>query len=347
MRLRLVMITLALLLLAPLASAQDSGSLIEPADADMVDPLANISYPPPVYVVRGSVNIRGTANLPDLKSFYIEVRELDLSGDMEGEEPAWFPATLPRIAAVTDEALGTWNTASTPDGLYELRLMISAGDYGMLPVARVSPIRIENDPPEYAMAMMAEPAAPAEPAADDMPAEEPAAADDMPADEPADDMPAEEPAPVDPRPHIIVTVPGANVRSGDSLGYPIIYGLKEGDRAPIKGVSSWGTGWLFIELPSGRSGFIAPFIVEVDGDISDVAAIQPPPLPPTPIPPPPPATAIPPPPTSGANLVVDGGPRRRSAPRHLQPALHDSHSRQKCRHRARWRRSDRNRRLAA
>ena len=319
MRFRLLICILAaILLLVPAAGAQDSMPVIEPADADMVDPLVHISFPPPVYVVRDIVDIRGTANLPELRNLYIEFRELDLGmPSMEGQEPQWFPATLPRIAAVVDDLLGTWNTVSLPDGLYELRLMINTGDDAQA-MARVSPIRIENNPPEHAMDMMPEPsnAMPDAPV-DDMPTD---TVDDMTGDmaeEPMDDMSDDmmddmmDDTPQYTGPYVEVTVPGANVRSGDSTAYPLVGLLLQGDTAAIKGVSTWNTGWWYIELPTGRSGFIAPFIVNAIGDTSNVPAIQPPPLPPTPIPtiaPQPTAPPAPVAPATGANLIIDGGP---------------------------------------
>ena len=95
----------------------------------MVDPNANISFPPPVYVVRDTVEVRGTANPVGLGHLFLEVRALSLSAaEMDGEESPWFTATLPRIAAVVDDVLGSWNTSQMPDGLYELRLMIKTAD---------------------------------------------------------------------------------------------------------------------------------------------------------------------------------------------------------------------------
>ena len=302
MRFRLLLIIMAaLLLLIPAAGAQGSDPLIEPAEADMVNPAANISFPPPVYVVRDTVDIRGTANVENLRNLYLEFRPLDLSAmDMESEESQWFPASLPRIAAVDDDILGSWNTITLDDGLYELRLMINAGD-GPQAMARVSPIRVENNPPDFAAAAM--PADMPAPAVDEPAAEEPAPADDM-ADEPAVEEPEVTPTPEDTRPHVVVTVAGANVRRGDSTSYAVIGALREGDRAPIKGVSSWRTGWWYIELPNGRSGFIHPNIVNVEGDTNNIPAVQPPPLPPTPIPLPTAApTAIP----SAINLIIEGG----------------------------------------
>lgn len=319
MRFRLLIYILAaILLLVPAVGAQDSDPLIALAGADMMDPLAHISFPPPVYVVRDSVDIRGTANLPGLRTLYIEFRELSLGmmDDAEAAEPQWFPATLPRIAAVVDDVLGTWNTASLPDGLYELQLLINTGD-GAVTAARVSPIRIENSPPEFLMDTMPEDSSEAMPEDDDMPEESTEAMAEEPVDDMeegmADDMDDMEEEPVDDSPqydgpYIVVTVPGANVRSGDSTAYPLVGVLLEGNTAPIMGVSSWNTGWWYIELSSGRRGFIAPFIVDAMGDTSAVLAIQPPPLPPTPIPTAIPQPTAPPAPATGPNLVVDGSP---------------------------------------
>ena len=116
---------------------------------DMVNPEAHISFPPPVYVVRDSVDIRGTVTLADLRNFFVEFRPLVLDmmdAEDSAEDNQWFPATLPRIAAVTDDILGAWNTVTLRDGLYELRLTINTGGDEPL-YYRVSPIRVENDPP--------------------------------------------------------------------------------------------------------------------------------------------------------------------------------------------------------
>ena len=93
----------------------------------------------------------------------------------------------------------------------------------------------------------------------------------------------------------------SNVRSGDNTLYPVIGHLLEGDSAKIRGISSFNTGWYYIELANGRSGFIFPGIVRTEGDLGNLPRINPPPLPPTPIPLP---TAIPVvvQPQTGANL---------------------------------------------
>ncbi|MDE2638411.1 MAG: hypothetical protein OXI30_18740 [Chloroflexota bacterium] len=287
----LVFAVFTLLLLIPTALAQENAEPIEPKDAEMVNPEAHISWPPPVYVVRDNVDIRGTVTLAAMRNFFIEFRPLML-GMMDDDEEVnpWLPGTLPRIEAVADDILGSWNTVTLRDGLYELRLTVNTG--GAEPEHyRVSPIRVDNAAPpfmaEEQVTAVDEPEAPAEDQAPEPVVE--------PASEP-------EPAPTeDPRPHVVATV-NSNVRAGDSTLYAVIGHLLEGDSALIKGVSSYGTGWYYIELANGRSGFIYPHIVTTRGDLGNLPRINPPPLPPTPIPVP---TAVPAPqqPQTGADLV--------------------------------------------
>lgn len=274
----LIYLVMLLLMLLPLAIAQDSASVIEPMDMDMANPEANISFPPPVYVVRDSVDIRGTVTLEGMRNFFVEFRPLvlDMMMDEESDDAnQWFPATRPRIATVADDVLGTWNTVTLRDGLYELRLKINTSADEPTHV-RVSPIRVENNPPEFAAEQQVV---------------------EIEVIEPTD---APEPtATPDTGPRVIALV-NANVRAGDSISYRIVSGLHEGDTARIKGISSFGTGWFYIELDTGRSGFIHPNIVRAEGDLSALPRINPPPLPPTAIPQP---TAIPVA-TSGVNLRI-------------------------------------------
>ncbi len=294
MRARLTgFLIIVLFLLVPLAQAQDGDSVIEPADESGVNPDAYISYPSPVYVVRGSIDIRGTVNLPTVLSYYVEFRPLVIDM-MDSEDPAesqWFPATLPQRLGVVDDILGTWNTLTARDGLYELRLRINTGDGPVY--ARLSPIRVENNPPPFVEEMTppeveAPPEAPAEPEQADEAAEEPAA-------EAGDDSPR------------VVALVNSNVRAGDNTFYQIVGFLIEGSSANILGISSRGTSWYFIELGNGARGFIHPNIVRAEGDLSNLQPIAPPPLPPTPIPLP---TAVPVEqqapvaPASGPNLVL-------------------------------------------
>lgn len=275
-----VCLVVALLWLVPLAIGQDDANAIEPMDMDMINAEANISFPPPVYVVRDSVDIRGTVTLAGMRRFFVEFRPL-MPGMMMGEEGdaenLWLPATLPRIAPVTDDILGSWNTVPVRDGLYELRLTIYT-DADEPSTFRVSPIRIENNPPEFV-------------------AEQQVFVDLV--------EPTDVPAPTatqDSSPRVTALV-NSNIRAGDSTLYAVVGGLREGETARIKGISSFGTGWFYVELDTGRSGFIHPNIVSPAGDLSSLPRINPPPLPPTAIPQP---TVIPAvqAPTTGPNLRI-------------------------------------------
>ena len=286
MRLRLSGILFVIMLLfSALALAQDGGA-IEPVDMDMANPNANISFPPPVYVVRDAVDIRGTVNLPGLLNYLIEFRPLQL-GIMDGdmEEAPWFPATVPQLSPVEDDVLGAWNTLNARDGIYELRMTVNTADGPQ--TVRLSPIRVENEVSPFAM-----------------PVEPVVVEPDMP----------EEPAEPDPTP--TQTIEGArvtalvnsNVRSGDSTLHPVVSFLLEGDSAEILAVSSRGTGWFWIQLANGVSGFIHPNIVETQGDLSNLPQRTPPPVPPTAVPIPTAVPQQPAQPTTGPNIHIDGVP---------------------------------------
>ncbi len=260
----LTSLVFTMLMMIPLVSGQDSANVIEPQDQDMMNPAAQISFPPPVYVVRDSVDIRGTVTMPTMRNFFIEFRPLELDMDMSTDEEAldnqWFPATLPRIEPVEDDVLGTWNTVTLRDGLYEIRLTINTG--GEMPeYVRVSPIRVENNPPEFV-------------------AEQQMMAEEEEAEPTVDPEPVATP---DPSPRVVAIV-SSNVRAGDSTGYAVIGHLLIDETAKIRGISAFRSGWFYIELANGRTGFIHPNLVQIEGDLTNLPRINPPPLPPTAIP---------------------------------------------------------------
>ena len=315
MRVRLIGLMLFLTgMLIPLASAQDGGDIIEPVGDAMVNPEANISFPPPVYVVSENVEIRGTVTLPNIRNYFVQYRSLVL--DEAEEEPLWFPATIQGTESVADGVLGVWNTLIDSDGLYELRMTVNTE--GSDPVyVRVSPIRVENNPPAFLQAEMemAEGAA-----AEDEMAEGEAAEGEAdegaemvievdPPEEAAPEEPAPTPTPEDTSPRATAIV-DSNVRAGDSTQYQRVGFLLTGETAKILGISSRNTGWYFIEMASGRTGFIHPGIIRAEGDLSNLDRIAPPPPPPpTPVPIIPTAVpapaAQPAPASSNANLVME------------------------------------------
>jgi hypothetical protein len=253
-------------------TAQAQGITPTPAN-----PNANVSWPPPVYVVRGQFTIRGSANLPNMTNYFIEFRPLNDDLTIPDEDALWTPATLPSSAAVQDDVLGVWNTLTAPDGVYELRLTINASGAATTHVL-VSPLRVENTPPPFAT---------------------PEGPITVPTFTPQVGLPTLQATPTafDTNPRVTANR-NANVRRGDSTAYQIIGSLNDGDTAPIVGISSFGTGWYLIQLPNGNQGWIAPSVVTVLGDLRNVPRVSPPP---------PPATATPtqpPTPISNINLVA-------------------------------------------
>src|SRR5262245_35594609 len=101
---------LALLMLALPVFAQDASM--------------QITFPPPVFSLQGTVNITGTVNPPDLQNYFFEVSDAS-------QDPAtavWTPVTLPSRAPVTDGTLAQLNTTIIPDGVYTLRMRVQHTD---------------------------------------------------------------------------------------------------------------------------------------------------------------------------------------------------------------------------
>jgi hypothetical protein len=272
--LRVLLLAIVIIAAAIPVLAQDSGSEFGPSPED--NPNAFISWPPPVYTLRGQFDIRGSANLPDMTNYFISYRVLDDNLDPLGDEFA--PAILPSTAAVLDDVLGTWDTEIVDDGLYEIRLTVNVR--GQEPVIdTVGPLRVLNNPPPFAQE------------------EEPPVIVQPPVVVTAEPPVVVQPT-VDPTPRVTANRPSVNVRSGDGVEYPAIGFLTQGQTAQIIGISARGTGWYQIRLPTGGIGWISPTVVDVSGNLSGVPAVVPPPIP---------ATATPLPtatPSTQVNLVA-------------------------------------------
>lgn len=270
---RLFLILVMLFAMTALVGAQD----ITPRPDDEIDANANITWPPPVYVLRGEVEILGTADVPDMSSYFIEFRPLEFEDmteteatdtaetDDEDDEAPWFPATLPNNEPITDGTLGVWNTETAPDDLYEVRLVINVRDSDPI-YFYVSPLRVENDPPQFVLDALGD-------FGNDAP---------LPtATRPAASTAVVTPTPLDTTPRVTAEL-NANVRSGPGLDYERIDTLLEGETARVVGLSASGNGWYYIEMDDGDRGWIAPSVVTPSGQISSVPRINPPATP-TPI----------------------------------------------------------------
>jgi uncharacterized protein YgiM (DUF1202 family) len=301
---RLLALLLAVVLVAG-AFAQDIAPATPPATSDQVA----ISFPPPVYVVSDEVPIVGSAAVAGMSSYFIEFRPLVLPDpaqptpvpDTQDTRP-WFPATLPQTAPVSNNLLGTWDTATAPDGMYELRLVVNVS--GQAPrFFRVSPLRVLNNPSAlspFAQQVVQPPIAPptgntgllATPTPfggvnASIQATQAAVATAL-AGGSTTGSGSVAPLPSGGAPFVVATT-DVNVRSGDSTAYPRIGGLLAGERADVLGISDSGSGWYYVQIPNGRRGFVAPSAVRVEGATGNLARFTPPPVPVTPTPTPLPA----------------------------------------------------------
>lgn len=283
------------LIAAPAAAQVTDVPPLAPAIGQDINPNANISWPPPVYVLRGEFAIRGSVNLPSLSNYYIEYRPYNADLTMASESDLWFPVSLPSNAAVQNDVLAVWDTTTVPDGVYELRLTVNTASNAPI-LAFVRPVRIENEPPPF-VTLEPGPAITLQPGVIPtltLPAARPTATATL---QPTLAPPT--PAPThDNTPRATINVGRANVRTGDSTLYNVITSYSDGQVFPIVGISARGTGWFLIQQPNGNNAWVAPSVVTVSGDTSNLPRIMPPPPPvtPTPIP-----TATP---ITQANLVA-------------------------------------------
>jgi hypothetical protein len=234
-----------------------SAQTISPNDDTVVDPNANISFPPPIYTLRGQVRVFGSANVTNMSNYFLEFRPVVTKPNTINNS-AWTPASLPATAPVSNNVLGTWDTAVMADGLYELRLTINvrgqAATYFL-----VSPLRVENTPNTTFIQQNPQLVASPTPNIQNTTA-------------------TNTPAPTSTGP-TVTSVIDANVRTGDDTAYQVVGFLLNGQSANILGISSTGTGWYFIELADGKRGFISPQVVTTSGNVTGLTQITPPPFP--------------------------------------------------------------------
>ncbi len=103
--------------------------------------LAIISSPVHDAPLFGPVNITGSALHPTAFAGY--TLEYDLASEI-GEQ--WYPVQERVTQQVQDGVLGTWDTTTVPDGIYQLRLRVYLHD-GTFSEAVVSGLRIQNSQP--------------------------------------------------------------------------------------------------------------------------------------------------------------------------------------------------------
>ncbi len=279
----------AILALAIAAALTGLGLVAAPhaaqAQTSTTNPNVVISFPPPVYVVRGVVEVRGTVNLPNIANYFLEVRPLGDDLQPLSETDPFLPASLPQTGVRIDDVLLEWDTTVLPDGLYQIRLRANVSRQGPTDFV-VGPLRVENDIPDFLVELL-QPT----PTNTITPSTSVIVIGGTPT--PGGVIISRPTLAATPSPTGDPTVTAntdANVRSGDSTAYPVISVMLAGTQARILGLSSSGSGWYYIELDNGRRGFIAPSVVSVAGNVAGLQRIAPPPPPATPTPTPLPFT---------------------------------------------------------
>jgi len=249
-----------LLVLAPTLTAQDQPS-----------PGVEITWPPPVTEVWGSGDVLGSAAVPGMAYYYLEY--LALNPDLSQPDSApWIPATVGIEVPVINGTLATFDTTQVPDGLYALRLVVNTLD-GETFSDEVTPIRINNERYQQVREEILEEAS-AEPTA--QPTVEATATPD-------DGKVMVYPA---------APVTAVNVRRCDLVdNYRCAYVASlTTEGGEILAVSSNGSGWYQVRVPSGAVGWVSPTVIAFTGDTSSLPRV----LPPAPLAPqPPPPTAVP------------------------------------------------------
>ena len=272
-------------MVTPAAAQLDTVPPLAPAIGQDINPNANISWPPPVYVLRGEFAIRGSVNLPGLANYYIEYRPYNADLTLAQENDLWFPVSLPSNAAVQNDVLAVWDTTTVPDGVYELRLTANTSSSATPIVAFVRPIRVENEPPPF-VTLAPGPALTLQPGVIPtltLPAARPTSTATLPPPPPTQALPTLAPT-QDPTPRATINVGRANVRTGDSTLYNVVTSYAQGETFPIVGISAAGTGWFLIQQANGNNAWVAPSVVTVSGNTANVPRILPPPPPVTPTP---------------------------------------------------------------
>ena len=100
-----------------------------------------LEWDPAQNIIAGSVDLRGTANVPDQQFFYVEAAQYDPAMP---ETDLWTPIVLPPVTTIVDGEIGAWHTAVFPDGLYQVRLhAINSAQENFYYV--LAPIAINND----------------------------------------------------------------------------------------------------------------------------------------------------------------------------------------------------------
>ncbi|MFN8529363.1 MAG: hypothetical protein U0670_12185 [Anaerolineae bacterium] len=99
--------------------------------------LIRIDFPPSDFVISGTVDVYGSIDTPNLRSYILEVTDSDAA------DAIWTPVTLNQRQVPDTGILGQWDTTLTGDGVYRLRATAFLTD-GSTISAEVTGLRVQN-----------------------------------------------------------------------------------------------------------------------------------------------------------------------------------------------------------
>ncbi|MDX2162248.1 MAG: hypothetical protein SF162_13060 [bacterium] len=97
-----------------------------------------IDFPPSSFVVSGTVDIFGAIEVPNVRSYILEITDTD------GANAIWTPITLTQTTVPATGILGQWNTTQTADGVYRLRVVVFLTS-GQSLITEVADLRVQNE----------------------------------------------------------------------------------------------------------------------------------------------------------------------------------------------------------
>jgi hypothetical protein len=275
MRKLLILVLVALVVgLTVVVSAQDTtlpdSVVIETSSG------VEIAWPQPVSEVWGSVPVLGSADIPNMSTYFIEAIALNDDLSIPLNAP-WLPLTPGFAQPVTNDFLATIDTTEAQDGLYAIRLTVNTTD-GQQFTDVVSPVRLNNTRYAIEVALIkerygieVEPTATPEPTT----------------------------APGDTTARVMAAPPNPSVNMRrcdlvDNDRCPILDRLTGSEEGRVLAISSNGTGWFQVRRSTGSVGWVSPTVVTTLGDFTNLPRVAPPP----PLAPPAPPTA--------ANITING-----------------------------------------
>lgn len=246
---RVLLVTLFLLSLIYGTSvlAQEDAPSEAPAGSAGIE----ILWPSPISEVWDVIDVIGTANVPDMEFYRLEI--ISLNPDLTTPENAtWIPVTGDFSTPVVNGVLATIDTRTIPDGLYGLRVVMNVG---MDEASRTSvdfitgPIRVNNG---------------------------------LYFNGGEEEIVTPPPAGLDPAAPYVVPAPGVTAVTmrrcdlPDDERCPVIGLFDYTEGAALLGRSATGSSWLLIENGGGLPGWVSPTETMIVGDPGNVPLVVPP-----------------------------------------------------------------------